>query len=710
MKYAGGGSLQKAASALREKPRECVRLMAKVACAVQYAHEHGVLHRDLKPGNILLDAHSEPFVTDFGLAKWLDASTDLTRTLTIFGTPGYIAPEQAKGPAGNLTPTADVYSLGAILFDLFTGHPPFLGEHALAVVQQASEKPAPKLRSLAPALDRDLETICARCLEREPQARYRSAADLAVDLERWLEGRSIVARRVSPPVRAWLWAKRNRQMATVTAVALCSVMAAASLFFSRVGALSHSNLDSTLPATSAHVKTIAVLPFKMLNANAPDEYLGIGLADTLITQIGRIPEILARPPSAVQKYAESQTQDPLVAGRELRVEAVLDGTVQRAVDKLRVTARLLRVSDGALLWSGKFDEQFTKVFEVQDSISQEVAKALIQNLSSEDRKLLTKRHTDSPEAYRAYLKGRYFWNKRTPDGFERAAECFNQAIAKDPHYALAYAGLADTYALISGYTLAPPAEFIPKARAAALKALRLDEQLAEAHVSLAFIAQDYDWDWQTAEKEYRRAIELDPNYATAHHWYAENLALQGRFEEAFSEMDRARKLDPLSLIVATDNGVFLYFSRQYERAIDQFRAVLDMEPGFSRAHMVMSAYVEQGKFAEAIADAGEWQRRDDNEWSRALLSYVYGRAGQEADARRELKRAEKMSAHQPFDPLPIALAYIGLKDKDQAFVWLNRAVTNRSPSLAALKVDPIYDSLRSDPRFEAILRHVGLAQ
>src|SRR5580765_6180784 len=261
MKYAARGSLQKAEPALRSEPRECVRLMAKVARAVQYAHEHGVLHRDLKPGNILLDGRGEPFVTDFGLAKWLDTSTDLTRTLAIFGTPGYIAPEQAKGPAAKLTPAADVYSLGAILLDLFTGRPPFLGEHALAVIQQASEKPAPKLRSIAPTLDRDLETICARCLEREPKARYRSAGDLAVDLERWLEGRPIIARRVSPPVRVWRWAKRNPKLAAATAAAFCSAAAAAFLFFSHNRLAPQSEPDSTLPSE----KSIAVLPFENLS-------------------------------------------------------------------------------------------------------------------------------------------------------------------------------------------------------------------------------------------------------------------------------------------------------------------------------------------------------------------------------------------------------------------------------------------------------------
>jgi serine/threonine protein kinase len=459
MKYASGGSLQNAGSAFRNDARECVRLMAKVARAVQYAHEHGVLHRDLKPGNILLDARGEPFVTDFGLAKWLDTGTDLTRTLTIFGTPGYIAPEQAKGPAANLAPTADVYSLGAIAFNLFTGRPPFIGEHALAVVQQASETSAPKLRSLAPAVDRELETICARCLEREPQVRYRSAADLAADLERWLEGRPIVARRVSPPARLWRWSKRNPKLAAATAAALCFAMAAAALLISRNETPYRANLDSPPRALSAEVKTMTVIPLKVLSANPSEEYLGIGLADALSTQIGRIPEILIRSPSST-KYAETRAPDPVAMGRLLHVEAVLDGTVEHAADNIRVAVRLYRVADGAVIWSKKFEEKFTEVFAIQDAISEGVAKVLIRNVSEEDRKLLTTRHTDNLDAYRAYLKGRYAWNKRTPAALEQSLEFFRQALDLDPTYSSAYAGMADAYALLVWQEQLPREEFI----------------------------------------------------------------------------------------------------------------------------------------------------------------------------------------------------------------------------------------------------------
>jgi tetratricopeptide (TPR) repeat protein len=270
--------------------------------------------------------------------------------------------------------------------------------------------------------------------------------------------------------------------------------------------------------------------------------------------------------------------------------------------------------------------------------------------------------------------------------------------------------LADSYALMSGYSLGPANESIPKARAAALEALQLDEKLAEAHVSLALIAQDYDWDWQTAMKEYERAIQLDPNYATAHHEYAEGLALQGRFEEATSEMKRGRELDPLSLIMATDNGAILYYSRQYDRAIEQLNSVLEMEPAFPHAHIVVYAYVQKGQFDEALAVTENWRRTADSPWIWASIAYVYGRAGKPAQARRAIERLEQLNRRNPFDPAPFVMAYTGIVDRDQAFAWLNKAVAARSPSLVALKVDPLYDPLRMDPRFQPLLHTIGLAQ
>ncbi len=712
MKYAAGGSLQKAAIALRNQPRECVRLMAKVARAVQYAHEHGVLHRDLKPGNILLDAHGEPFVTDFGLAKWLDAGTDLTRTLTIFGTPGYIAPEQARGPAAKLTQAADVYSLGAILFELFTGRPPFLGEHALAVLQQASEKAAPKLRSLAPSLDRDLETICARCLEREPRARYPSAGDLAADLERWLEGRPIIARRVSPPVRAWRWSKRNPKLAIATAAAVCSAVAAAFLFFSQNGPLSQSSLGSRQSATSTQVKAIAVLPFKVLNADAADEYLGIGLADTLITQIGRIPEILARPLSAVQKYAESQTQDPLAAGRQLRVEAVLDGTLQREADKVRVTARLSRVSDRALLWSGEFGEQFPKLFEIQDSISQEVAKALIHNLSSEDRKLLTKRHTDNPEAYRAYLKGRYFWNKRTPAALEQSLGFFRQALDLDPTYASAYAGMADAYALLVWQQQLPRNEFIARAKAAAIQALKIDETLAEPHATLGYLKFWYDWDFAGAESELQRAIDLDPDYGTAHHWYGEFLGLMGRFDDGFKELQLAQQVDPLSAIICADMGKLFFLARKPDQAIDQLQKALELDPEYPLAHSFLAlAYNQKGLHEQAIAQLEKIANRADSRTIfKAVLGFVYAQSGRKDDAITILNELEgPTSSEQVGSPFEIALLYTGLGENNRAVEWLEKAKAAHDPFLPYIKEDPNFDSLRNESRFTELLRSSGFA-
>ncbi len=704
MKYAAGGSLQKASLVLCKDPRECVRLMAKVARAVQYGHEHGVLHRDLKPGNILLDDHGEPFVTDFGLAKWLDTTTDLTRTLAIFGTPGYIAPEQAKGPAAKLTPAADVYSLGAVLFDLFTGRPPFLGEHALAVIQQASEKPAPKLRTLVPGLDRDLETICGRCLEREPQARYRSAGDLALDLEQWLQGRSIFARRIAPPVRAWRWSKRNPKLAAATAAALCSAMTAAFLF------ISHDR-PSKLSTASAQVKTITVLPFQLLQGAPEDEYLGTGLADTLTMQIDRIPNILVLSPGPMQRDREWNRRDALATGRELDVEAVLDGTVERAADTFNVTARLLRAHDGLVLWSATFHERFANVFAIEDAVSQSVAKALLGNLSGENRKLLIKHDTENPEAHRAYFKGRYFWNKRTPAGLQQSLAYFREAIDLDPTYSSAYAGMADAYALLVWQEQLPRSEFIARAKAAATKALEIDRTLAEPHATLGYVKFWYEWDVAGAESEFRSAIQLNPDYGTAHHWYGESLGMLGRFDEGLKELRIAQRVEPLSPIINADLGKLLFLARQPDEAIEQMQKTLELDPDLPLAHVFLAlARNKKGLRKPAIAELEKIAKAPGSRAIfKATLGFVYGQSGREAEARAVLSELmESRSGKQYVSPFHIALVYVGLGENAQAIEWLEKAKAERDPFLIYIKVDPNFDSLRGEPLFQALLESLGL--
>jgi TolB-like protein/Tfp pilus assembly protein PilF len=459
---------------------------------------------------------------------------------------------------------------------------------------------------------------------------------------------------------------------------------------------------------------LAVLPFENLTGDAAQEYFSDGLTEEMIAQLGRLdPEhlgVIAR--TSVMHYKHSQEQLEQI-GRELGVQYVLEGSIRRDAGKVRISAQLIQMRDQSHLWARQYDRELINLLALQGEIAQEIADGIQLTLGDNKRIDSTHQASLSPEAYEAYdlyLKGRYFWNKRTTQGFQHAIEYFQQAIARDPNYARAYAGLADSYALMSGYSLAPQNKLMPKARAAALRAVELDDRLAETHTSLALVTENYDWDWQNAEKEYRRAIQLDPNYATAHHWYAEYLAYQGRFDEAFAEIERARQLDPLSLIIATDNGAILYFSRQYDRAIEQFRAVLDMEPNFPRAHLLIFAYVQKGLFADALADIAKWHRINDAPGIWAIQTYVYGRSGQRAEARRALEKLQQLNQHRQMDPAPIALAYVGMDNKDETFAWLQKAYSEHSNALTALKVDPIYDPLRSDHRFQELLRRVGLAQ
>ena len=458
---------------------------------------------------------------------------------------------------------------------------------------------------------------------------------------------------------------------------------------------------------SAGVKSLAVLPFKAIGAEAGDEYLGLGLADALITKLTNLRQIRVRPTSAVREYARAR--DITVAGRALKVDALLDGSIQRARKRIRVTAQLVDARDGATLWAENFDEKLVDIFSLEDSLSDQVVTALSLKLTGEERKHMVKRHTESTEAYQAYLKGRYFWNKRTSNGFKKGVEYFEHAIALDPNYARAYTGLADCYQLLSGYLSRPSRETIPKAKKALLKALQLDDTLAEAHTSLAHL-RTREWNWSDAEKEFQRAIELNPNYVTAHHWYSIYLREMGRFDEAWAEIKTAEELDPVSLTINTSVGALLYLMREYDRALEQLRATLELDPLYPSAHFSLAmAYEAKGMYHEAIKQYRKTQTiLGKNLELMGYLGHAYALSGRRDEAQKLLDELKTPSDQGYEIRYYIALIYVGLGENDQAFAWLEEAYNERDEVLGILKVDPMLDSLRADPRFTSLLKRVGL--
>ena len=469
------------------------------------------------------------------------------------------------------------------------------------------------------------------------------------------------------------------------------------------------------PPQEAHGRVmLAVLPFQNLTGDAGQDYLSDGMTEEMISQMGDLdPQhlgIIAR--TSVMHYKNSQAPLDQI-GRELGVQYVLEGSVRRDSDKVRITAQLVQMKDQTHVWARQYDRNVDSLLVLQSEIALEIADEIRLTLGDSKPKTAPRQASYSPktsEAYDLYLRGRYFWNQRTVEGFHRAIEYFQQSISKDANNARAYAGLADAYTLLTSYSGVPPTELMPKARDAALKALKLDESLSEAHTSLALIVENYDWDWQTAEKEYRRAIELNPNNATAHHWYAEYLTWLGRFDEALGESERARQLDPLSLVIAIDNGQIFYYSRQYDLALAKFRTVREVDENF-RPGLMVAPYEQKGMFAEALTELQAWPAtRIDSPYYWSMLAYLYGRTGDSVQARRALTELEEMNRHRAIDPAVVSWAYLGMGDNDHALSWLEKAYAQHSNAMTNLKVEPRYDVLRSDPRFQDLMRRVGLAQ
>jgi serine/threonine-protein kinase len=547
MKFAAGGSLQNAARNIRDHPRQIVALVAKSARAVQHAHNHGIIHRDLKPGNILLDGCGEPMVSDFGLARWLDTSSDLTRTLTIFGTPGYIAPEQADGAAKSLTPAADIYSIGCVLFDLFTGRTPFLGEHALAVIKQASENPAPKLRTLTPLADRDVETICAKCLERDPQARYHSTGELADDLERWLEGRPIIARPVSPPIRIWRWSKRNPKLASsVGAAAVLGMLLLA------VALPMASSWFSTKPLLPIFEKSIAVLPFENLSDDKQNAYFTDGVQDEILTDLARVADLKVISRTSVMQYRDITKRSVREIAHQLGVAHIVEGTVQRVGDRVKISAQLIDARTDTHEWGTTLDRSLADVFAVQSEVSLNIVNQLKVKLSSAEEAAIKTKPTQDLMAYDRFVRARSLidstgFSSQPDQGLIEAARFLEEAVNRDPTFLRAYCELARVHDTFYIYGDDHTPGRVAMADRAIEKAMAINPDAGEVHLAKGYHLYCAYLNYDAARRELAIASSLLPNEPRCFELAGFMDRRAGEWDASVKAFLKALELDPRSI-------------------------------------------------------------------------------------------------------------------------------------------------------------------
>src|SRR5438034_1252721 len=694
MKFATGGSLHDAAPSLRSEPRKCLQLMAKVARATEYAHGRGILHRDLKPGNILLDHRGEPMVSDFGLAKWIDANKDLTKSLTTFGTPGYIAPEQAERTADDLSPAADVYSLGAILFDLLTGRPPFLGANAVSVIRQASETQAPKLRSLAHSHDRDLETICARCLERDPKARYQSAGDLATDLERWLDGRPIIARPVSAPARIWRWSRRNPKLVGTGVAGLLLGAAAIWLFHGELFRASQFNPPE---------KSIAVVPFLDLSQAKDQEYFCDGMSEEILHALAKVAGLRVTGRTSSFSF-KGRSVNAREVGEKLNVANVLEGSLQHEGNRVRITAELINTRNGFHLWSETYERELGGVFALQDEITRSIVDALKIKLAVS----LPAHEQRNTEVYDLYLQGPYFSNKSSEEDLRRALNFFQRAVEKDPTFARAWTGVAKVWYFLAAIYV-KPLDAYATSKEAALKAIALDEKDAEAHCYLSEAKRVLDWDLDGQNAELKRALQLDPNSAPAHFFSALLPLFRGELKEGLRLILEAKKLDPVSPITSYVATAAYLANDRIDDAINEGRRTLLLDPTyFYLDSNLAAAYCEKGNFPEAIALYTKAQ--EATHFPSSGLAITYARMGRQIEARKILDQLVQQSQTRYVSAPSVAAVYVAFGEKEEAFRWLERAFEEHSGILQWIAFLPEFRPLRPDPRFPQLLRRIGVSR
>jgi serine/threonine protein kinase/cytochrome c-type biogenesis protein CcmH/NrfG len=625
MKFATGGSLQKIGPALCGKPRQCVHLMAKVARAVEYAHRHGILHRDLKPGNILLDDRGEPLVSDFGLAKFLDATKDLTKSLTTFGTPGYIAPEQAEGKSANLTPAADVYSLGAILFELLAGRPPFLGSNALAVIRQAAETRAPKLRSVSHSHNRDLETICARCLERDPKARYQSAGDLGNDLERWLDRRPIVARPISIPKRVGCWSRRNPKLLATGAI--CLLVGAAVIWFFR-GELVR------MPSLAAPEKSIAVLPFENLSRDPDNAYFAEGIQEEILTRLASVADLKVISRTSTQQY-QSKPRNLREVAKQLGVANILEGSVQKVADQVRVNVQLVNAQTDSHLWAETYDRKFTGILGLESEIAKGIAASLQAKLSGREEQALAVKSTDNPEAYDAYFRGLALQLRGgySVVALQQAIDFYERAVQLDPNFAVGWARLSRAHALLYFRGFDTTAARRDAARKALENAQKLEPHSPETLLALGYYQYWVLVDYGLAKTTFRFLRRMLPSNSEVPRALGAIAECEGRDDESIAYFQQGLALDPRNTELLTDIAARYVSLRQFPAALKLYDRALDIIPNdLDLMALKASIYHAQGHLEEGAKLLSDINAQTTSlgaigaKWKQLTLERNYGEA------------------------------------------------------------------------------------
>jgi TolB-like protein/Tfp pilus assembly protein PilF/predicted Ser/Thr protein kinase len=666
MAYIEGQNLKDKLESGPLKLDEALGIAIQVAEGLQEAHDKGIVHRDIKSPNIMITSKGQAKIMDFGLAKIAKGRLTTKEEITS-GTVAYMSPEQASG--GSIDLRTDIWSLGVVLYEMVAGQLPFKGNYNEAVIYSILNEEPESIKEIHSKVPMELERILNKALAKNQDERYQQINDVLVDL-----------RSLRKELKSGIIAEEA--------------------------------------AMAKPQPSIAVLPFTNLSADKEQEYFCDGMAEEIINALTHVEGLRVVARTSAFSFRDKEV-DIREIGRKLNVETLLEGSVQKAGNRLRITAQLTNVADGYHLWSEKYDRDAGKescpedIFCIQDEISLAVVNNLKVRLLGKQKAKLIKRHTEAIDAYSLYLKGRYFWNKRAGESLKKAVGYFEQAIEKDPDYALAYAGLADSYILLAEYSLLPPIDAFPRAKAAVMKALEIEETLAEAHTSLAFVKTLSDWDWMGAEKQFKQAIEFNPGYATAHQWYAEHLTMKGQYAEAIAELKRAKELDPLSLIIGVASAVTLFCgTRRYDQVIEECQKVLEMDPNFGGALNVLGmVFRERAMYEEAI-EAFQKARTFDkgNTWVTAELGHVLAVSGNSREAQKVLDELEQLSKRSYVPPDNIALVYLGLGKINLTFEYLEKAYEDRSVGLCWLKADPIFDSVRSDPRFTALLKRIGLEE